>query len=276
VSVVHGGAKRIPGDFRAAGAHWDELRQLLLAAQGRDTPIELPEMQQVATSGRARLNAGELQASARLRTARTHAFNRAVVLEAEGYEVQFEPIHARSGILVPFTYSESEGLKIAGALDLESTSDPITMLVAGTPDEATVLRAWAAALLGYAALTCIQEPRAPERGRAGGGGDRSISPTAANHKRGSVPSGPGMRRQRTTFATALRPVGSTASYAASHVAGHRRQLKPGHRSSDAARAAARTHGIELRAGETWVRPHERGVPEDFVLRFAWPAAPKFL
>lgn len=278
-AATHRGAKRIPGDFRKPGTHWGELRQMLLAAQGGgDTPIELPEMHRVLaalpTDGPDQFGSAALRASARLRTARTRAFSRAAVLEAELYILRFEPVYARSQVVLPFTYRENDGPEIVGALELESTSDPITMLVVGTPDEATVLRAWAAGLLGYAELTCIPEPSVTERGRNRGRGDRSGDPGAAKQKRGSVPRRPSRGRQRVTFSHALTPVGSTATYAASHVAGHRRQLKPGHRCSDDQRLAARTHGIALSTGETWVRPHERGVPRDFVLRFAWPDAPK--
>jgi hypothetical protein len=40
-------------------------------------------------------------------------------------------------------------------------------------------------------------------------------------------------------------------------------------SSDEAKAAACAVGMELQQGETWVRPHARGLPDDAELQFSW-------
>jgi hypothetical protein len=40
-------------------------------------------------------------------------------------------------------------------------------------------------------------------------------------------------------------------------------------SSDEAKAAACAVGMELQQGETWVRLHARGLPDDAELQFSW-------
>jgi hypothetical protein len=39
--------------------------------------------------------------------------------------------------------------------------------------------------------------------------------------------------------------------------------------SEEARAAARSFGIQLGPGETWLQRHERGIPSDVVVELAW-------
>ncbi len=63
----------------------------------------------------------------------------------------------------------------------------------------------------------------------------------------------------------------TLGLLSSYVAGHRRRLRPGQRRSDEAARNAEAVGIQLGDGETWVRPHSRGVPEDAILTFSWNA-----
>jgi hypothetical protein len=256
-AAAHGAAKRILGDFRGPGEHWDELRQLLLAVQGgQDVPFELTTMSRTLTALPAalpaQLKSAAMEASARLRTERTRAFNRPVLLETALYEVRFEPIDAHSRILVPFTFREGRGPLLSAALELEIAADPIPIVF----DEATA-GAWAAALIGYAELTCTQTPDTPAEGRDRRPAHPSSREAAGRH-RGSVPKRPGARSRITAPASGvLRPVGTTASYSASHVAGHRRQLRPGWHCRRRSRSSASPRNQSSRGRDLGAAPRAR-------------------
>jgi hypothetical protein len=106
-------------------------------------------------------------------------------------------------------------------------------------------------------------------------GARPAVPRAADTLR-SLPRRTGGTRDRkpARSSSVLKPIGETASYQGSFVAGYRRRLPHGNSCGDEARAAARVYGIELGAGWTWVKPHKRGLPDGFVLRYAWRMSPQ--
>jgi hypothetical protein len=275
-AVVRRSPRRIHADFLAPGQQWDELRALLLELQGGgEGASALPDMQETLTSLPSslpiELRSIALQASARIRTGRTHAFMRPAVVESETIQVRFEPIHPK--LLVPFTLNEEGAMPVEAALDLESPADPIAIAFHDSVDERRIIEAWIIALLAFADLSCAEDAsegsRAPSRQR---GEHPPVAPPAARGR--SLPRRSSKRGRSITPSLALTPIGETASYTASYIMGHRRKLNPGQHCSDDARDAARAHGIELGADWTWVQPHERGLPEDFVLRFAWQTPPQ--
>jgi hypothetical protein len=165
-------------------------------------------------------------------------------------------------------FGDSQG-SVAGALRLRTPGDPLAVAVERSVDPDRAAVAWVLALVAYAQLTCVapaeRDASAPSGGRtwkhardASAGGGRPQSRTAAPTRVGSL-----------VLSASLRPTGQTAALLASYVAGHRRRLRSGRRSSERARRSAEAVGIELGDAETWVRPHTRGVPDDAVLTFAW-------
>src|SRR5439155_9856983 len=103
----------------------------------------------------------------------------------------------------------------------------------------------------YAELTCpapapVSERRPAERSQAVSGRRRSTSRTrdARALKSGSI-----------TLPRGFTPLGETARFLGSYVAGHRRQLPLDWTHSDEAAANAAKYGIRLADHETWVEPH---------------------
>jgi hypothetical protein len=256
-------------------------RDFLLALQHGHRPdigsaslVSRDSFPQALPSGLTELG---LAASTRLRTRRHFAFRNPVKLTANDLLLTFEPTRYRAGgIEVPFRLERPDERPVEAALRLTGTSDPLTVAFSHDADEAAVLQAWPIALAGFADLTCLeivpasrqrQRDRRTEQAR----GDSPIVRPRAGR---TVPS----RRVRGaggfSWSGRLSPVGSTSELTASFVAGHRRQLHPGQHCGEEALAIAGSFGIQLRPGETWVKPHERGTPNDVVVELAWrlPAA----
>jgi hypothetical protein len=277
-AVVRKSPRRIHADFLAPGQHWGELRALLLELQGGgEGAFALPDMQQTLTSLPSslptELRSAALQASARIRTGRTHAFMRPAVVENETIQIRFEPIRTHPKLTVPFTLNGEGAAPIQAALDLGSPIDPVAIAFHDSVDEGRVIDAWIVALLAFADLSCAEDASEGTRARPRQRGAHSpVAPPAVRGR--SLPRRNSKRGRSITPSLALTPIGKTASYTASYVTGHRRRLNPGQHCSADARDAARAHGIELGTDWTWVQPHERGVPEDFVLRFAWQTPPQ--
>jgi hypothetical protein len=284
-ATAHGASQTINGNFRGPGEHWTELHTLLLELQGsqEQTP-ELPEMRQTLTSLPSslpvELASAVLRASAQIRT-EMRVFPCPVVLveTTTTDQIRFEPIVLRPRLLLPFTVSDANGVRTEAALDLTSTIGPIAVVFQDSADEARIIEVWPIALLAFADLifadattTNNNETRTQARPR----GDRPAVPRATDTLR-SLPRQTGgiSGRRSTRSSTALKPIGETARYHGSFVAGYRRHLPPGHSCGDIARAAARVYGIELSDGWTWVKPHKRGLPDDFVLRYAWQMPSQF-
>jgi hypothetical protein len=285
VATAHGASQTINGNFRGPGQHWTELHTLLLELQGsqEQTP-ELPEMPQTLTSLPSslpvELASAVLRASARIRT-EMRVFPCPVVLveTTTTNQIRFEPIVLRPRLLLPFTVSDANGAKTKAALDLTSTTGPIAVVFQDSVDESRIIEFWPIALLVFADLifanattTNNNETRTHARHR----GARPAVPRTPDTLRPLPRQTGGTRGRRSTrSSTALKPIGETARYHGSFVAGYRRRLPPSHSCGDIARAAARVYGIELSDGWTWVKPHKRGLPDDFVLRYAWQMPSQF-
>jgi hypothetical protein len=212
-----------------------------------------------------------LAASARLRTQRHFAFSNTVTLRADDLLLTFEPTRYREGdVEVPFRLVEPSGEAVEATLRLTGTSDPLAIAFAPDAGEAAVLRAWPVALIGFADLTCLEivQPSGARRAKDSTTpkGDSSVVRAPRNR---TVPT----RRTRGphgfTWSSRLSPTGATRRLSESFVAGHRRHLHAGQHCSAEARAAARSFGIRLAPGETWVQPHERGMPSDAVIELTW-------
>ncbi|MSW52867.1 MAG: hypothetical protein F2817_18515 [Actinobacteria bacterium] len=149
-------------------------------------------------------------------------------------------------------------------------SDPLAVRAHVDEDTPAIGRAWAAALIAFAALT---SPKDLDQVRP-----RTTGPKPPAHPgRSGVSSRitDSERRLRSAPVTsrAFEPIGETARLMASYVVGHRRQLQPGQQPGDDALANAAAAGIVLRGGETWVTPHTRGADPNLRLHFTWNAPP---
>jgi hypothetical protein len=272
---VHG-VGRIPGNFRAAGEHWTELRALLVRIQGGLAPAVTESYDRLLTSAAsfsAELVAAALRASAHIR-ADLRVFPCPVVLESDEYQVRFEPIRRFPRLLLPFRVKRADGREIDAALDLTSTGNPVAVAYERSADEAAVVEAWPVALLAFADLigdhasdsSGQQAPEPSERESS-----RPSDPRTDETRRRLISAGQGRPISRSKR---LRLVGQTANYHGTFVVGHRRHLPPGQSCNDDARAAARVYGIELAPGWTWVQPYERGTPDGFLLRYVWQVPPQ--
>jgi hypothetical protein len=274
----HGAHRTIKGNFREPGAHWAELRALLLELQGiGEQAPEPPEIRQTLTSLPSsvapELASAALRASERTRT-EMRVFPCAVLLveSATKTEIRFEPVRVRPRLLVPFSVRDASGVKTEAALDLTNTTGVIPLVFGDSVDEARITDLWPVVVLAFADLIGAEQttaskdvpPRTRRRGTPG------AAPAAPDTPR-SLPRRTGARRSgRPPGSSAvLNPIGRTASYLGSFVAGHRRRLPHGQSCGEEARAAARVYGIELGVGWTWVQPHKRGLPDGVMLRYAW-------
>ncbi|MGO9753822.1 MAG: hypothetical protein ACLP22_20400 [Solirubrobacteraceae bacterium] len=272
----------IPGPFHREGVHWDKLRSRLieqkrksesarlLGAEAQD-PVrrlltELPE----DTPAELRQNAAAC--SERIRNERTLAFGHPVVIEHAGTRVTFSPtVYADASVSVPFVFRPTDDHEVAGALRITSLNNPLPITVEGPVAESDAVRAWLYVLAAFADLTCMvtasessHTPREQRPSVSGSRGARNGAPRSAPRATTGL-----------IISDRLTPIGLTARHIASYVAGHRRRLRPGQRSSESAREAARREGFELRPQETWVRPHARGLAPDAELRFRWSPPASF-
>lgn len=149
---VHG-VGWIPGNFRAAGEHWTELRALLVRIQGGLVPVtkSYDRLLTSTASLSAELAASASRASAHIR-ADLRVFPCPVVLESDEYQVRFEPIERFPRLFLPFRVKRADDREIDAALDLTSTGDPIAVAYEPSADEAAVIEAWPVALLAFADL----------------------------------------------------------------------------------------------------------------------------
>lgn len=280
VIVAHSGQPRFSANFHEPGPHWRIAHDFLLALQdGHDPDVGGSSLYLVSRDSFSQeippdLAELGLTASARLRTQRHFAFHNPVKLTARDLLMTFEPTRYRAGgVEVPFRLEQSDETPVEAALRLTGSNDPLEVAFAPEADEAAALRAWPIALVGFADLTCLEIVAAMSSSRRGNGGTAQSTGAGARHRANrAVPfRRPGAGRNRFAWSSRLSPVGQTAQLAASFVAGHRRHLHPGQHCSEKARAAARSFGIQLGPGETWVQPHERGIPSEVVVELAWRA-----
>lgn len=201
-----------------------------------------------------------LAASRRIRLERQLAYDRPVTLLWEAGELTLLPIRrAGPNLYAPFHF-DGDTHPLDGELVL-GDRDPLPLLVSKAVPDEDVARAWAYALLGLADATCFQLGLAePAQGLRRQG----ASSTKTSRKR-SLRTLP----HRRTWPSNLKPIGRWAAHSGALVAGHRRRLNNGQTASPDANYRARMVGITLDPGETWVRPHPRGLPKSVEVRFAW-------
>lgn len=207
-----------------------------------------------------------LEASRRIRLERQVAYERPVVLECDLGELTLLPISGTAArLLIPFRLRRgSETLN--GELVL-GDRDPLPLLIGEEATDQDVITAWTCALLGFADATCI------ELGRADSTIHREqirprLRPSSSTQRYSSRPRS---LPRKQPWPAHLEPLGHWVRYSGSFVAGHRRHLNDGQIASEEAHDRARQIGIILKASETWVRPHARGVPNSIEMRFLWHA-----
>lgn len=282
--IVGTGGTWISGNFREPGTHWAKLKSAL------ETRIERLRRSSSAASAKTRsspkrstapplrilsefpgtltgaMRQEALDASHRLAVERSLVFSHPVLIQTPAFAVQFAPLLGSPDLEQRFLLRHSEGWTFSGGLLLapQRIPTPLAFRQAFT-DERNVAVVWHAALTAYAELTCLApeavtseptERRRDVRGTSSGRGKRTDR--RLTRRVGSV-----------TFSAALVPSAETSAFLASYVAGHRRLLPAGQNASSDAERRAAAVGLFLRAGETWVQPHARGVPDDAVLRFTW-------
>ena len=281
----------IHANFLKPGTHWQQMADALHSAEAElmaewerkqeataaaDAAAAAAEAQRMRAAARRQIDLlpddltpelidACLDASRRIRLERQVAYERPVVLEWDLGELTLLPIaRTATRLLMPFRLSRgSETLN--GELVL-ADHDPLPLLIGEAIDQ-DVTTAWTCALLGFADSTCIElEPVSSAR-KHEPARPRSRPSSSAPRYRFSTRSLPRKR----PWPTHLEPVGHWVRYSGSFVAGHRRRLNDGQTASEEAHDRARQVGIILKANETWVRPHARGVPHSIEMRFLWHA-----
>jgi hypothetical protein len=285
----------LTANYLLPGTHWGELKDAIeandlkrrSAAQsanlarpgGRALPrrpvrVPLRILDDVPEGTSRQLERETLDASRRLRCERQMVYATAAVLMADFGVVRFEPIETDSGqLLVPFRFHCDSG-EVEGGISLSGDRDPLRLEIYcdTITDEPLV---WSTAIRGYAELATWNFVDAARHGataaryrRSSAALPRTKSADTMRPRKQRLP-----RRQareaRLSWPAHIRPIGDTAANFAAHVAGHRRQLAVGSTPSVEARQRARQLGIDLAADETWVRPHVRGAPSGYELRFEW-------
>lgn len=197
-----------------------------------------------------------IAASARLRLERRLVPGATVEVRTKHGTLTFAPLRDdRSPLEAAFTF-ERDGQRLDAGLRLKRREDPISLRVRGDAGARLIAEGWAAALIVYAELTCVDPPEPVV-----------TEPTKRPSPSAAASATPGPRHPRSTgrssgAAAAAGTVYATAFTAAVEqlrsVSGHLRRLQPGHTCSlDQVRAAERV-GVRVPAGYTWVRPHHRG------------------
>ncbi len=281
---ILGGGPTIRANFLRRGSHWAAVRDAVREFEQRPaaTFVQRPERQVSRGPIRVpirRLNgappgtpsallAAGLQASGRIRLERRMVFARPVALETERGQLTFSPIVGSVGdLVVPFRLVIGEAA-VDGGIALSGQSDPLVLELYRDGKDVDDVFLWVSALCGFADLTThdlVTSARATDR-RAG---FRARNTAAREWRQArAVP----IRRAQSAWPPHLQPLGNTAQDLASHVVGHRRRLAEGRSAGREAVERAAAVGIRLRPGETWVRPHVRGLPTGDDLRFRWANA----
>jgi hypothetical protein len=192
-------------------------------------------------------------ASARLRHDRRRELPVSVEVTTANGTLLFQKLRRRGSELVAaFAFRDPGGDRLEGALLLEGGAEVLRLEAPVGAARPLVARAWAAALVIYADLTCADiappEPRATPRrtGRAAPGAGRTGTRSV---RRGAAASdAPALGRVH-SIAEAIERLQSVAGYV--------RRLPSGHTPSSEQLAAAAAVGIRVPPGCTWVRPHVR-------------------
>jgi hypothetical protein len=209
-----------------------------------------------------------LDASRRIRLERQMYYDRPVFLRFDVGELTLLPIAGtETRLRMPFRLSKGTET-LQGELLLRDR-DPLPLVIGGNVADEDVKTAWTCALLGFAAVTCVELE--PTEATARREPPTPRFPTASiSHHRSSIQAVPRNR----SWPRHLEPVGDFVHYSGSFVPGHRRRLPDDWTASDEKRDWARQVGIILGPHETWVRPHARGMPKGIEIRFLWHAPPE--
>jgi hypothetical protein len=276
-AVISSGRRRVRGNFLTAGEHWEGVRAALghPTRHSDSTPAAPPGrrvlLKELPGQTAERLADAEL-ASDRIRTERVLDFGHpVVVLFADDAQLRFELIDSGPPVALPFTYRDGDE-QLRACLRLKTPAGPLALGVEAEDAQrsALIAAAWLRALLAYADLTCRRASRVDaERAREPGERPRrGATSTQSAQRRALVLSG----NSGAPVWERLAPTSRTHSLLSSYVAGHRRVLPAGRKPSAEAVAYAQRIGVQLPAGQTWVRPHARGLPNDTELVFRWEPA----
>jgi len=266
----------IKGNFLREGREWTELRRRVdvrLPRPRRSTRSVTPEPRRpdriVVSFPEALaepLRSAAMDASRRIRLERNSAYGHPVEVHLPTRDaIRFEPLSSEAGPLeCPFEYHVAPR-RFHMALRLKRRTDPLSLAVYDSANDAIIGRAWALALMAYADLTCLPQDDAAQSEERDhpGRGPRNEDPWETSLPARQESAG------RIWLPATLEPTQETREHLASYVIGHIRRLPPGHRAGAEALAAARKVGIRLPGGTTWVQPHLRGAPRDTVLVFRW-------
>jgi hypothetical protein len=272
------GSGLVEGNYLAPGPHWQHLNAVLGLSPSDEYEIAGERLHwRFPGSADAELENAALEAIRRLRTERTRVFAHDVRVDVRGVSLTFKPLTVTSTeeapwaptrpahLELPFLFKRGEDA-FSGALRLQSLGELPACNWQQVSDAGTLAVAWSLALVTYAELTCLPVHVAERRARRRRG-RRSARSRASTREASRLRSLP--RGSPQAFPPGFRPQGETARHQASWVAGHVRQLPLGQEHSPERAADAAAVGISLRPGETWVRPHTRGVPANAVLLFRW-------
>ncbi|MGE3795398.1 MAG: hypothetical protein AB7I38_15940 [Dehalococcoidia bacterium] len=280
------------GDFLAPGRQWDgvvrrsrlELRrcrrlmEARVAALALVQPARQPARLPAAASGGVpnsgltidevppgivdALRARCLQASESIRLSRNAAYSNPVALKTPSYSIVLLPVREgdRGVPVVPYRFEAGE-LSVRGHLRLRASSDPLPIYALVPDDFRLTAELWAAVLLGYEVISVLRTSQRPDAARSSTRWEQGRRDRRGPRRgRTEIP-------RRREISEHLTAVGRAA--VAHWVVGHVRELSEGMRCSDDALREAQLVGIELAPGQTWVRPHARGLARDEELTFRW-------
>jgi hypothetical protein len=187
--------------------------------------------------------------------------------------VRFLPIEgSQVAPRVPFEV-RLPGDTATGLIRLGNT-DPLAIAFKNPPGQGNLVPVWAAALLGFADLTVwpdadlVQPSHDSQRNRS----SRTLTRTPRGIRERAAPM---LRRRRYVGGNGRSRV-DIATIRAHLVVGHKRWLQCGHEPSSEKIAEAAALGMDLAAGQTWVRPHLRaGHTAMRTIRVRWQL-PSFL
>ena len=197
--LLRGQSQRVEGDFLTAGAHWDRVVAVRLhqreveaalarsrRARPRRSVVPLTGESRTITTPPTSISASLidrcLAASADIRVRRSSDYGaHPASLRAASCRVLFQPVRLEP-LSVRFDV-ELSGTAISGILHLRGASDPLPVALYESPPSERGDRAWAVALLGFAALTVVDAPGGPPNPRPASS-IRGASRSSATSKRG--------------------------------------------------------------------------------------------
>lgn len=282
--AVIGNRRHIRSNFLTSGPHWrmvfdacqheasrsvDEVRQTD-AANTPGVPLKrasaLTVVADVPPGLRDSLVQECLAASRDIRLNRTVVLGHSAELRSRSCVLRVDPIRLMESRLgVPFTYRQ-DGEVVEGALTIEGASDPLRIIIYDETLTRVGRQAWAACLLGFRALSTPEPTSTPTDHvvpRPRGGASARLTQSATRSSRPPAGSRP---YEHWSSSLQLKRGGTHAPH---WVVGHKRVLPNGQDASTRKKAEAARYGITLRAGETWVTPHTRGVAPGAVMEFRW-------